>query len=148
MLPIAEPTSLGATLKVTKKGKTTDVTYGHIIKINHSASLRRQNGRYYVFDKCYCIKNDRKRFLEGGDSGSGVFLIDAENKTLKPIGIGFITGRTYSYVCKIKHVLDKFQLTICKDEFASNFFTKRKKKANKGCGVNNNNKETCLNNCL
>ena len=121
MLPIAEPTSLGATLKVTKKGKTSDVTYGHIVDINHSARFQRQKGRYYVFDKCYRIKKDGKTFLESGDSGSGVFLIDEENKTLIPIGIGFLKGK-WAYVCKIKHVLDRFQLTICKDEFASNFF--------------------------
>lgn len=124
MLPIAEPTSLRKTLEVTKKGKTTDVTYGHIVEIDYCAKFPHpsQNGRYYVFYRCYRIAKHGKTFFEKGDSGSGVFLIDNENSILKPLGIGFLKGK-WAYVCKIKHVLDRFQLTICKDEFASNFFT-------------------------
>lgn len=122
-VPVVEPTDLRAICKVTKKGQTTDVTYGHIYKVNHSFRFEPPGKkRYYFFQNCYCISKDGESFFEKGDSGAGVFLIDEQSKILNPLGIGFIKGK-WTYVCKIQHVLERFNLKICKDEFSGSFFT-------------------------
>ena len=51
-----------------------------------------------------------------------MFLINEHSKILNPLGIGFIKGK-WTYVCKIQHVLERFNLKICKDEFSRSFFT-------------------------
>ena len=126
-LTVVEPTNLRARHKVTKKGKTTDVTYGHIYQINISLRFQRpRQTRWYVFENCYSIAKDGKSFFEKGDSGAGVFLIDKQSKILHPLGIGFSKGK-YTFVCKIQHVLERFNLKICKDEFSRTFFTDERK---------------------
>lgn len=130
-LDIIEPTlRRGETLNVTKKGKSTGVTYGSIDKTNyHTRVESSQKGTFYAFKKCYRIRPlNREIFFEDGDSGAGVFLIDEQTKTLKPLGIGFLKGPVYTCVCRIKHFLDEFQLSICEDDFARNYFGNKTEK--------------------
>ena len=126
-LPTAESETDYEYLKVTKKGNKTGVTYGIIHEVVTSARIDSitdtEFGHFYSFNNCYCVRdvtNDTP-FFEIGDSGSGVFLIDETNRRLVPLGIAFARGRFgfSTYVCKIKHIAEKFQLKIYQDAFSS-----------------------------
>ena len=124
-LPIVEPhepESACKTHKVIKKGKISDVTFGKIYKYNVSCRLKHlsQKGEINVLRKCYTIarQKDDTPFMLKGDSGCGVFLIDEKERNLKPLGIGIGILGTHAVVCKIKHVLDSFDLAIYQDAFS------------------------------
>lgn len=92
-----------------KTGRATGETTGYIS--NTSGSFKK-NGRE-MYD-CYSISQDESGvFSKKGDSGSGVFLVRAD-ESLKPLGIligGFEISQI-KFVCKIDKVLEELQLKI------------------------------------
>lgn len=122
-LPIAEPhTEPESAHKVIKKGKISDVTFGYITDFNFSFKWKKlhQKEQIIILPQCYRIARQKadKPFMLKGDSGCGVFLIDEQERILKPLGIGFGIFKTHAIVCKIKHVLDNFNLAIYQDAFS------------------------------
>ena len=125
-LPIAEPDvepeSACKTHNVIKKGKISDVTFGYITNSKFPCRWKHlsQKGEIIVLRKCYTIarQKDDTPFMLKGDSGCGVFLIDEKERNLKPLGIGIAISKTHAVVCKIKHVLDSFDLAIYQDAFS------------------------------
>ena len=107
-----------------KKGRTTNVTLGTYDGLCLLAKLCfgiEQNGPYYYFEKCYRILDTDKEFFQRGDSGSGVFLIDRNSSRIKPLGIAFGRCIGFTLVCKIKHIVERFQLSILKDSFSTSY---------------------------
>lgn len=104
---------------VTKTGITTGTTYGYLI--DDSLSLNMEvSGVYFECNNCYVIesKNDDSFFLEG-DSGSGVYVIDKDNrKPIKPLGIAFAFTNWQTAVCNIRKIVDQLGLQIVR--FAKN----------------------------
>lgn len=64
-------------------------------------------------------------FFDEGDSGSGVFLLDDCNRNMTPLGIAFARGdlTNTTFVCKIQHIVEKFQLSLCQNQIAEAFAT-------------------------
>lgn len=120
--PDSEPESACKTHKVIKNGKISDVTFGNKTDFNFSFRWKQlsQKGEIICLRQCYRIarlKGD-KPFMLKGDSGCGVFLLDEQERILKPLGIGFGITKTHSIVCKIKHVVEYFDLAIYQDAFS------------------------------
>lgn len=120
--PDSEPESACKTHKVIKKGKISDVTFGYITDFNFRCRWTHlsKKGEIIYLRQCYRIarQTDDKPFMLQGDSGCGVFLIDEQERILKPLGIGFAITKTHSIVCKIKHVIEYFDLAIYQDAFS------------------------------
>lgn len=51
-------------------------------------------------------------FLDKGDSGSGVFVIDERDNSLKPLGIAFAFYCSKTAVCKIGQITDAFNVSV------------------------------------
>lgn len=123
---IADEKSLrfDGSLKVTKKGGSTNVTTGTLTEGNSSVRIHSKTKPrcYYSFQNCYTISDDETKlpFFEEGDSGSGVFLLDDCNRNMTPLGIAFARGdlTDTTFVCKIQHIVENFQLSICQNQQA------------------------------
>lgn len=114
-----------------KKGRTTNVTLGFYDGLFLLAQLRfgiEQNGPFYNFKKCYRILDNDEEFFQGGDSGSGVFLIDENSSRIQPLGIAFGRGIGFTLVCKIKHIAERFQLSVMKDSFSTSYLNEYRSK--------------------
>lgn len=120
-LQIAENESLIQGVRVVKRGCATDVTEGILRGVHSSGRIDRTvlSGRFYFFKNCFGIRDQENgsQFFKTGDSGSGVFQIDKTNRLLYPIGIAFgrLNSQQLTYVCKIKDIAKKFNLSICQD---------------------------------
>lgn len=57
-------------------------------------------------------------FFKIGDSGSGVYLIDRKGSRIQPLGIAFGRYSGFTLVCKIKHIAERFDLSVLKDTFS------------------------------
>lgn len=98
-----------------KKGKTTGITVGYLedssltIKVNPCFSPN----SYFVFHNCYAVRSypGHEPFFKQGDSGSGVFVIDSDER-LKPLGIAFASLPHLVAVCKIDKIIDELDLNI------------------------------------
>lgn len=118
--PIAEEGKLrfNKSLKVVKRGnasgETTGVLFDKIISVKIGFQMESEPS--YIFQNCYSIKDEQRDspFFKIGDSGSGVFVIDKENQSLAALGIAFARGEynRITYVCKIKHISDEFNLIV------------------------------------
>lgn len=108
-------------VKVYKRGRTTGITKGIF---THKQSQRVDHshipGVSLILKKCLHIEhlNDGKEvFFEGGDSGSGVFVlvedIDPTKARLKPLGIlfGSYTDDT-ALACPLENVLSTLNVSI------------------------------------
>lgn len=103
-------------IKVTKTGRSTGTTTGHLIDKNFTFAVR-QFFRFFSFYKCYLVANvsEDQDFIKLGDSGSGVYVIqNEETNTYLPLGIAFglMTYGSKAIVCKIDNVVEKLNLTI------------------------------------
>lgn len=100
---------------MTKTGRTTGTTYGHLIeksitvRVDKSFSSR----GYFAFHNCYAIEDisENQPFFRKGDSGSGVYLME-NRKPSKPLGIAFAYLNSVTAVCKIGMIVDKLDLQI------------------------------------
>lgn len=109
-------------MMVKKRGRTTGVTLGKLVdksgnfKINSKAVI----GKYYNFKNCFVVQqiNENSPFFAEGDSGSGVFLIDEKDGSLKPLGIAFAFSHWQSktFVCKIEQITNAFDVSVYEDE--------------------------------
>lgn len=114
-----------------KKGRTTNVTLGIYDGLCLLARLLfgiQQNGPFYLFEKCYRILDKDEDFFQGGDSGSGVFLIDKNTSRIHPLGIAFGRCIGSTLVCKIKHIAERFQLSVMKDSFSTSYLNEYRSK--------------------
>lgn len=107
---------------VTKKGITTGTTYGRLIEDSRSI-LMEVGPETFKFDNCYVIENinddDDDPFFHEGDSGSGVYVIDKNNKEpIKPLGIAIAFTNWQTAVCNISKIVDQLGLQIVR--FAKN----------------------------
>lgn len=111
-------------LKVTKRGRTTNVTTGTLTEGNSSVRIHStlKPRCYYSFQNCYTVSDDPENmpFFEEGDSGSGVFLLDDCKRNMTPLGIAFARGdlSNTTFVCKIQHIVQQFELSICQNQEA------------------------------
>ena len=64
------------------------------------------------FKNCYIVENFRERFFEMGDSGSGVFLCDAEGHRKGALGIAFGLSKTQTCVCDIRDIVQAFDIAF------------------------------------
>lgn len=104
-------------LKVYKRGRTTSVTEG---RLNGEMTLRIDNphiqGAILTLKKCLQIErsNDGSIFFDGGDSGSGVFLLEEKTRRLNPLAIAFgmfeDSGTTLA--CPLENVLSTLNVSI------------------------------------
>lgn len=100
---------------VKKRGRTTGDTIGKLVDdcLYICVDSTKVQGRYYVFEKCFAVKGrDETKFFDKGDSGSGVFLIDKKDKSLKALGIAFAFFQTKTAVCKIRQITDAFNVSV------------------------------------
>lgn len=101
-------------LKVYKRGRTTSVTEG---RLNGEMTLRIDNphiqGAILTLKKCLQIERGRL-FFDGGDSGSGVFLLEEKTRRLNPLAIAFgmfeDSGTTLA--CPLENVLSTLNVSI------------------------------------
>lgn len=71
------------------------------------------HGRYYEFKNCFAVKQkDETTCFDKGDSGSGVFLIDKKDNSLKPLGTAFTFFQSKTAVCKIRQITDAFKVSV------------------------------------
>lgn len=95
---------------VTQNGKL-----GNIIASNMSVCIA-LNGNVQYFTHCYGIKAlGDEPFFEAGDSGIGVYLICNSSKTLKALGMVFAFSHMMTVVCRLKPIVDIFDITPCLD---------------------------------
>ena len=103
-------------MHVKKTGTTTNETEGILLNNNFQIRINEglPKGAYFVFYECFEIGNlEEKNFFSGGDSGSGVLLIDEKDgNRLKPLGIAFAQLGTSTAVCRIWHILDAFDVAV------------------------------------
>lgn len=105
---------------VKKRGRTTGDTTGKLVGscmyvCVHSTQVP---GRYYEFQNCFAVEDLKNgpRFFDKGDSGSGVFVIDENDRSLKPLGIAFAFYCSKTAVCKIGQITNAFNLSIYDNE--------------------------------
>ena len=113
-----------SSVKVLKRGNITHDTTGILWDKYFSVDIGfdKETRPSYTFKDIYRIvdenREDAKPFFEIGDSGSGVFVLSDDKQTLKPLGIAFARSQLYpvTFVCKIKHIMEDFQLAVCYNE--------------------------------
>lgn len=102
---------------VTKTGKTTKKTYGYLTNDVMLADISIPGFLKKISLPELCIvenRNEKERFFEKGDSGSGVFVVD-EDQREKVLGIGIAVSddeKHEAYVCKIDKIVTNMALTL------------------------------------
>lgn len=100
-------------MRVRKMGTTTKQTHGILVDASLAicVDIPSPRGGFYFFEECYGICDDKSEFFKEGDSGSGVYLIDRDER-IKPLGIAFARLRSITAVCKISKILDAFNISV------------------------------------
>lgn len=117
VLPNEQDLKFDGSMKVIKWGRATDETIGVLVQESFGVCLHDQfnYNRFLFFEECYAIRDFQKSiFFKVGDSGSGVYLYneyDMQN-SLKPLGIAFARMKDLTAVCKIKDILDAFDISV------------------------------------
>lgn len=114
-LPDENSLQFNGSILVKKRGRTTGDTFGKLV--NDCMYVRvystKVHGRYYEFKNCFAVKQkDETTFFDKGDSGSGVFLNDKKDNSLKPLGIAFAFFRSKTAFCKIRQITDSFKVSV------------------------------------
>lgn len=117
-LPDEKSLVFNGNMLVKKRGRTTGDTIGKLV--DDSMCVRvystEVHGRYYEFKNCFGVikTDDETTFFDAGDSGSGVFLIDEKDNSLKPLGIAFAFLRSTrkTSVCKIRQITNAFNVSV------------------------------------
>lgn len=70
-------------------------------------------GGFYLFDRCFAVRDIEGPFFNLGDSGSGVFLTENKHPT-QPLGIAFakLYNEPKTFVCRIDQVAKAFKLRL------------------------------------
>lgn len=101
---------------VKKRGRTTGDTTGKLVGdcLYVRVYSTQVYGRYYEFENCFAVKqmDKTKTFFEKGDSGSGVFVIDGKDNSLKPLGVAFASFCSKTAVCKIGEITNAFNVSV------------------------------------
>lgn len=110
------------TIKVKKTGRTTETTYGYLIKFNKhrrvsaNLSLTATSDAPYRLETPYVVRNmyKNKPFFKKGDSGSAVFVLGEKDQPDKALGIafGFSNDGKHTFVCNIEQILTKLDLKL------------------------------------
>lgn len=108
--------TFGGTMRVIKSGRTTGRRVGvlqhNILSVRVDESFLSRG--FFAFFKCYAIGNaNSQAFFKGGDSGSGVYVIE-NDRTLKPLGIAFAYLISQTAVCRIDEIIETLGLEIVK----------------------------------
>lgn len=114
-LPNENSLLFNGSMLVKKRGRTTGDTIGKLVGdcMYVRVYCTEIRGRYYEFENCFAVKQrDETKFFEKGDSGSGVFLIDEKDSSLKPLGIAFAFFRSKTAVCKIRQITNAFNVSV------------------------------------
>ena len=92
---------------VSKKGISTNMTIGLLSQNTMSLEIK---GIW--FKNCFIIHNYEVPFFKEGDSGSGVFLSDADGKQKRALGIAFglSKSKTQTCVCDIRDIVQTFDV--------------------------------------
>lgn len=107
-------------MSVTKRGRTTGDTTGKLV--GDCLYVRVYSTQvpvgYYEFQNCFAVEqtDNSQRFFEKGDSGSGVFVIDDNDRSLKPLGIAFAFLSSKTAVCKIGQITNAFKVAVYDNE--------------------------------
>lgn len=117
-LHVADENSLAfnGSVLVKKRGRTTGDTVGKLV--GDCMYLRvyptQVHETYYEFQNCFAVEqiDNGPRFFDKGDSGSGVFVIDEKDSSLKPLGIAFAFFCSKTAVCKIGQITEAFNVTV------------------------------------
>ena len=102
-------------MHVKKTGTATNETEGILLDGSLVVSITEglPQGAFCEFYDCFEIGHLGQIFFSGGDSGSGVFLIDGKDgNQLKALGIAFAQLGTSTAVCRIGHILDAFDVAV------------------------------------
>lgn len=111
-LPDEKNLLFNGSMLVKKRGRTTGDTIGKLVNKDMPLCVR-VHGRIYEFKNCFCVKQINKEpFFEKGDSGSGVYLIDEKDGSLKPVGIAFAFFCSETAVCKIREIVEAFNVSV------------------------------------
>lgn len=114
-LPDENCLKFDGSMLVRKRGRTTGDTTGKLVLecMHVRVHSKEVHGRYYEFENCFAVtQTDETTFFEKGDSGSGVFLIDEKDSSLKPLGIAFAFYRFKTAVCKIRQITNAFNVSV------------------------------------
>ena len=98
---------------VSKKGISTNTTIGLLSQNTMSVQIR---GIW--FKNCFIINNyGGAPFFIEGDSGSGVFLSDADGNQKRALGIAFASSnsKTQTCVCDIRDIVQTFDIDFYSD---------------------------------
>lgn len=102
---------------VMKTGRTTGSTTGLFFydSLLFRAINNQDDGRFYLFPNCYGILDrENKPFFKPGDSGSGIYLNNNNNKKIVGIGIAiardFENNRNITFACKIQEIVEAFNI--------------------------------------
>lgn len=115
-LPNENSLLFNGSMSVKKRGRTTGDTIGKLVGdcMPISVPCTKVHQRYYEFENCFVVKHNAETiFFDKGDSGSGVFLIDENDNSLKPLGIAFayfLSSKTA--VCKIRQITNAFNVSV------------------------------------
>lgn len=125
--------------RVTKTGKATQKTYGYLTNAIMVADMSIPGFKTEIeLPELYIVKDidENQRFLEKGDSGSGVFVV-GEDQQEKVLGIGIAVSlpRREAYVCKIDKIVTNLELTLVR-------YTDDKQKETSPNTLNNFNENT------
>lgn len=121
-LPEADENHLefNGSMSVKKRGRTTRDTTGKLVGdcMYVRVYSKQVPGRYYEFQNCFAVEqtDNSQRFFDKGDSGSGVFVIDENDKSLKPLGIAFAFYCSKTAVCKIGQITNAFNVSVYDNE--------------------------------
>lgn len=115
-LPDENSLVFNGSMLVKKRGRTTGDTIGNLVGdcLYVRMYSTQVHGRYYEFENCFAVKqiDINTPFFDKRDSGSGVFLIDAKDNSLKPLGIAFAFFCSKTAVCKIRSISDAFDVSM------------------------------------
>lgn len=101
---------------VKKRGRTTGDTVGKLVGdcMYVCVNSTQVPGLYYEFQNCFAIEqmDIDNIFFDKGDSGSGVFVIDERDNSLKPLGIAFAFYCSKTAVCKLGQITSAFNVSV------------------------------------
>ena len=146
-LPVATKSdySLDFTTYVSKLGATTGYTMGILVEDELTIRIRSEfEGAFSIFKGCFGVEDSDTPFFKPGDSGSGVFINDKENGTLKPLGIAFAKCGSMTVVSKISAIAEVFNISVYGDQNSELFEinTSFVKEGHSGSGTSVSRKET------
>lgn len=108
--------AFNGSVSVKKVGRATGKTVGKLVSdcLYVRVYPTQVHETYYEFQNCFAVEPEENGslFFDKGDSGSGVFVIDKKDNSLKPLGIAFAFLCSKTAVCKIGQITDAFNVSV------------------------------------